>query len=86
MKLEYTKNERLELIFQLKNTIKQLRELQYINNRKCNQNEISEDIHTSVNNCLKSSIDTKMWCLLENIDKLENDLTIKNENEVLENE
>lgn len=74
MKLEYTKNERLELIFQLKNTIKQLRELQYINNRKCNQNEISEDIHASVHGCLKSSIDTKMWCLLENIDKLENDL------------
>lgn len=74
MKLDWTKNERLELIFQLKSTIKQLRELQCINNRKCNQNEINEEIHKSVHDCLKSSIDTKMWCLLENIDKLENDL------------
>lgn len=74
MKLDYTKNERLELIFQLKNTINQLRELQYINNRKYNQNEINKEIHKSVNDCLKSSIDTKMWCLLENIDKLENEI------------
>ena len=74
MKLEYTKNERLELIFQLKNTIKQLRELQYINNRNCNQNKINDEIHKSVNDCLKSSIDTKMWCLLENINKLENEI------------
>ena len=74
MKLDFTKDERLELIFQLKSTIKQLRELQYINNKQLNQNEINEEIHKNVNDCLKSSIDTKMWCLLENIDKLENEI------------
>ena len=74
MKLEYEKNERLELIFKLKNTIKQLRELQYTNNRQYNQNEIDKDIHEGVNDCLKSSIDMQTWCLLENIDRLENEL------------
>lgn len=74
MKLEYTQDERLQRIFELKNTINQLKKLQLINNRDHNQNEINTDIHKNVNDCLKSNIDTETWCLLENIDKLESEI------------
>lgn len=58
-------------IISLKNQITELWECIYENNRRYNQEQISETTHDDIHKSIRQLIDSKTWCILEYINKLE---------------